>query len=109
VYSLSGTIGQHDAGLTMSGGNYSLSGGFWALFAVQSPGAPLLKIFLTTTNTALVSWSAAASAGFSLQQNADLSTTNWVAPNETINSDGTTKFIIVSPPSARRFYRLKSP
>ncbi|HWN96366.1 MAG TPA: hypothetical protein VNT99_15150, partial [Methylomirabilota bacterium] len=29
VYSVSGTIGQPDAG-TMSGGNYSLAGGFWA-------------------------------------------------------------------------------
>jgi len=29
-YSLSGTIGQHDAGGPMSGGNYSVTGGFWA-------------------------------------------------------------------------------
>src|SRR5215471_6882410 len=73
VYSVSGTIGQSDAGSAMSGGNYSLIGGFWALFAVQTPGAPLLKIFLTTTNTAVVSWPA-PSTGFSLQQNTDLST-----------------------------------
>jgi hypothetical protein len=108
VYSVSGTIGQHDAGLMMSGGNYSLSGGFWALFAVQTAGAPLLKIFLTTTNTAVVSWPA-PSTGFSLQQNTDLSTANWVAPAETINSDGNTKFIIVSRTTGNRFYRLKSP
>src|SRR5437016_8913595 len=56
VYSVSGTIGQPDAGATMSGGNYSLSGGCWSLFAIQSPGSPLLTITLTTTNTALVSW-----------------------------------------------------
>ena len=31
VYSVSGTIGQHDAGGPMTGGNYSLTGGFWAL------------------------------------------------------------------------------
>src|SRR5881398_215977 len=42
VYSVSGTIGQPDAGATMSGGNYSLSGGCWSLFAIQSPGSPLL-------------------------------------------------------------------
>ncbi|QOJ14239.1 MAG: hypothetical protein HRU75_06145 [Planctomycetia bacterium] len=29
VYELSGTIGQHDAGV-MSGGSFSLTGGFWA-------------------------------------------------------------------------------
>src|ERR1035438_20504 len=44
VYSVSGTIGQHDAGGPMTGGNYSLTGGFWALYAVQTPGAPLLAI-----------------------------------------------------------------
>src|ERR1035438_8471116 len=55
-YSLSGTIGQHDAGGPMTGGGYSLYGGFWALYAVQTPGAPLLTIELTTTNTAMVYW-----------------------------------------------------
>jgi hypothetical protein len=29
VFSLSGTIGQPDAGPVMTGGNFSLSGGFW--------------------------------------------------------------------------------
>ena len=107
VYSVSGTIGQHDAGPTMSGGNYSLSGGFWALLAVQTPGAPLLKIFLTSTNTAVVSWPA-PSTGFSLQQNTDLRTTNWVEPAETINTNGPVNFIIVRPPASQRFYRLKN-
>ncbi len=30
TYTLSGTIGQPDAGPTMTGGNYALTGGFWA-------------------------------------------------------------------------------
>src|SRR3954453_3136086 len=64
VYSVSGTIGQPDAGTQpMTGGNYSVTGGFWSLFAVQTPGAPLLRIFLTTTNTAVVAWPA-PSTGF---------------------------------------------
>src|SRR5437763_1573544 len=54
-YSLSGTIGQHDAGGPLTGGNYSLTGGFWALYAVPTTGAPTLRIVLTTTNTAVVS------------------------------------------------------
>jgi len=29
-FDLAGTIGQPDAGVTMSGGNFSLTGGFWA-------------------------------------------------------------------------------
>src|SRR5438045_1762891 len=55
-YSLSGTIGQHDAARPMTGGSYSVTGGFWSLLAVQTPGAPLLKIFLTATNTAVITW-----------------------------------------------------
>lgn len=44
VYSVSGTIGQPEAG-RLSGGNYTLQGGFWgAIAAVQTPGAPLLSI-----------------------------------------------------------------
>src|ERR1017187_3908814 len=44
VYSVSGTIGQPDASGAMSGGQYSVTGGFWALYAVQTPGAPALTI-----------------------------------------------------------------
>ena len=44
VYSVSGTIGQPDAGV-MGGGSYSLVGGFWGILAaVQTPGAPLLSV-----------------------------------------------------------------
>jgi hypothetical protein len=40
-YSLSGTIGQPDAG-RMSGGGYSLAGGFWSLASEATPGAPTI-------------------------------------------------------------------
>jgi len=108
VYSVRGTIGQPDAGPTMSGGHYSVDGGFWSLFAVQTPGAPTLTITLTSTNTALVSWPF-PSTDFNLQQNTDLSTANWIAPSETVGSNGTNKFIIVNPPTGKRFYRLVRP
>src|SRR5437867_12588337 len=68
VFSVSGTIGQPDAG-HMSGGNFTLDGGFWGLIAaVQTPGAPALRVVRTTTNTVLIAWPA-PSTGFSLQQN----------------------------------------
>ena len=45
TYTVSGTIGQPDASGAMSGGNYSVTGGFWALIqVVQTPGAPTLYI-----------------------------------------------------------------
>jgi hypothetical protein len=105
-YTVRDTIGQHDAGGPMTGGGYSLTGGFWALYAVQTPGAPLLRISLTATNTAVVSW-APPDPAWNLQQNADLATTNWATPPETVTDTGTNRFIIVNPPAGKRFYRLK--
>jgi hypothetical protein len=108
VYSVSGTIGQPDAG-TMSGGNFSLTGGFWSfLSTVQTPGAPLLTISLTTSNTAMVSWPS-SSAGFTLQQNTNsVSSPNWSNAPTTPTDNGTIKYIIVNPPVGNRFYRLSN-
>jgi hypothetical protein len=105
VYTVSGTIGQPDAG-TMSGGNYSLTGGFWALYAVQMPGAPLLTIAVTGPNTVVVSWLAGAGS-FTLQTNNNLNTSNWVNVGGTVNSNGGTNSVIINPPAGNLFFRLK--
>ena len=106
VYSVSGTIGQPDASGAVTGGNYSLTGGFWSLYAVQTPGAPVLSIELTTTNTALIYWPS-PSSGFNLEVNTNLATTNWVTNSQSVTDNGTIRYILVSPPTGNRFYRLK--
>ena len=108
AYSVSGTIGQHDASPAMHGGSFSLTGGFWSPFAGQTPSAPKLTITLTSTNTALISWPA-PSTGFALQQNTDPGTSNWAAASELITDDGTIRFIVVNRPTGSRFYRLSKP
>ena len=108
VYAVSGSIGQHDAGGPMTGGNFSLTGGFWSLYAMQTPGAPVLSIKLTTTNTAQVYWPS-PSTGYNLQVNTNLATGNWVTPAESVTDNGTIKYIIVNPLAGDRFYRLKNP
>ena len=75
VYPVSGTIGQPDASGAMTGGNYSVTGGFWSLYAVQTPGAPLLTITYIG-NQAVVSWSPSVT-GWTLQTNANLATPAW--------------------------------
>jgi hypothetical protein len=108
-YTVSGTIGQHDAGGPMTNGNYSVTGGFWSLLSVvQTPGSPPLRIFFTTTNTAVIAWPA-SSTGFGLQVNTNLSTTNWTAVGNAVNLVGSENQVIVSPPSGRQFFRLKFP
>ncbi len=55
TYQVSGTIGQPDASGVMTGGNYSLTGGFWSLLqVVQTPGSPIL-IITHVGNQAIVS------------------------------------------------------
>jgi hypothetical protein len=108
-YSLSGTVGQADAGTPMTGGNYSLVGGFWSIIAaVSTPGSPLLTIQLTTTNTVMISWPS-PSTGFNLQQKGNLlNSGGWTTPPQTVVNNGTIKYIIVNPPSGHLYYRLSN-
>jgi hypothetical protein len=107
VYSVSGTIGQPDAGGPMTGDNYSLTGGFWSLISiVQTPGSPLLTIQWINPTTVKVSWPS-PSTDFVLQQNNDLKTANWINYSDTANDDGTTKSVTISPPAGNVFFRLK--
>jgi len=108
-YSLSGKVGQQDAGY-MSGGNYTLDGGFWGIVAaIQTPGAPFLRVVLTATKAVVVAWPT-PSTGFSLQQNTNLSTANnWAGVTNAVNVVGSENQVIVSPPTGNRFYRLKYP
>src|SRR5213592_4453508 len=106
-FRLSGTIGQHDAGGPMTNGNYSAVGGFWALFAVQTPGAPALRIFLTATNTAVVAWLAPSTA-WTAQSTTNLAAPVWTAATGTLITAGGENQLIV-PSAGNRFYRLFHP
>jgi hypothetical protein len=105
---INGTIGQHDAGGPMSGGSYSVTGGFWALYAMQTAGAPYLSITNTHTNAVMVYWPY-PSAGWDLQVNTNLASTNWTTPPQTVDNNGVINYIIVTPPTGNRFYRLHNP
>jgi hypothetical protein len=106
VYSVTGTIGQPDAGGAMSGGNYSVTGGFWSLISVvQTLGAPTLTV-THSGNNVTVSWPS-PSTGFQLQQNSNLATTNWTTSGFSIFDDGTNKSVTISSPTGNLFFRLK--
>jgi hypothetical protein len=105
-YTVSGVIGQHNAG-TMSGGNYSLTGNFWAIFAVQTPGAPVLAVTLGSPHTVVVSWSLSAT-NFVLMQNSSLTTTNWIPSSYPLTTNGGVVGVtITSAPAGNLFFRLK--
>jgi len=110
VYSVTGTIGQPDAGL-MGGGNYSLAGGFWSV--MQTPGAPLLRITRTSATGATVFWPA-PSPGWVLQQTTALASrpelivwTDVTSPAVVVvGSENIVKFVATT---GQRYFRLRHP
>ena len=107
VYSVSGTIGQPDAG-TMSGGSYSLVGGFWGgIVAIQTEGGPRLLIENLLNGTARITWSP-NTPGFVLQQVTALTpmpvSTGWSnAPA------GYTNGVVIPASPQMRYFRLFKP
>ena len=103
-YSLTGTLGQHDAGGPMTNGQFSVVGGFWALpTLVQTPGTPTLHITNAASSWATIWWTP-PTPGFTLQSTDSLSPTNWVnAPSGTNNPAN------VSATLPKKFYRLFKP
>jgi hypothetical protein len=106
-YSVSGTIGQPDAGGTMSGGNFSVTGGFWSLISVvQTAGAPTLYIS-QSGNSVTVYWQAVS--GWSLQQNNNLAVpANWSASGGVTITNGT-NYLNIASPAGNLFFRLQHP
>jgi hypothetical protein len=105
TYQVTGTIGQPDAGGAMSGGSYSLTGGFWSLISVvQTAGLPNLTI-THNGNTVSVSWPNTGS--YTLQQNANLAlASGWATTGYQINTANGTNSITITSPSGNLFFRL---
>lgn len=106
-YSVSDTIGQPDASGALTGGSYSVTGGFWSLInVVQTPGAPALNISYNG-NTVTVFWQNVS--GWNLQQNGNLATSaGWSASGGVTTSSGTNYLNLVNP-AGNLFFRLKTP
>ncbi len=105
VYSVSGTIGQPDSSGPMTNGQYSVTGGFWALpTVIQTEGVPTLTIAPASPSFANISWTPAAGTNWVLQERLSLSTGSW-----TTSPSGWTNPITVSATLPAKFYRLIKP
>lgn len=95
----------------MSGGNYTLTGGFWSVIAaVQTPGAPLLSVSIVNS-TVQVAWPLPAT-GWVLEQTPTLDGTPppWTAvPTAQYQTNATHCYITVPPTAGSIFYRLHRP
>jgi len=106
LYSVSGTIGQHDAGGPMMGGNYSLTGGFWSLISVvPTPGAPPLAIS-HAGGTVTVYWQNVS--GWTLQQNSSVAAPLGGSASSGVTTTNGTNYLTLTSPTGRLFFRLSN-
>lgn len=108
TYAVSGTIGQPDASGVMSGGNYSVTGGFWALIqVVQTPGAPTLYVS-HTGNLVTVYWQNVT--GWNLRQDGNLVTpiASWPYSSTPMLNTGT-NYLNLTNVTGNVFFRLTNP
>jgi hypothetical protein len=107
VLSLSGTVGQADAGDSM-GANYLLLGGFWAAEATGVvTSQPILRITRAGPNLIILSWPSWAS-DYTLQSaEAITSNTIWANVSQTPVSIDDQYAVPIITTSAKQFFRLK--
>jgi hypothetical protein len=109
TYQVSGTLGQPDASAAMTGGSYSLTGGFWSLISVvQTVGVPNLRIVPVGPNSVSIQWPNTGS--YTLQQNSNLAApAGWTTSAYSITTANGTNSITISPPTGNLFLRLSNP
>jgi hypothetical protein len=99
-----GTLAQGISGANIVGGYYASDGGGHGFLATPIPklattfSGNALTVFWPYWNNALTGWT--------LQQNADITTTNWTPSGGAVSNDGTNNFITITPSPGNLFFRL---
>ena len=89
-------------------GNNSAGNPDWVLVLEAMVDPPSLGVSLTSNNTVLITWPTAW-AGYTLEQNSDLKTTNWINVTNTISIVGGEYQSLILPEAVQQFYRLINP
>lgn len=87
--------------------NHSFVANFIAA-AITTPSQPSLSLAVVSPGLLILAWPTNAT-GFSLQQNADLSPTNWVGVTNAVMVVGGQNQVTIPTVGERGFFRLKSP
>ena len=104
-FRVSGTIGQPDAQYGMTGGVFTVDGGFWVMPVVmQTEGGPTLMIEPDAPGWATISWTPDTGTNWILQESWDLTSGVW-----SNSPSGWTNPITVPATAPMRFYRLLNP
>ena len=107
TFSLSGTIGQPDAG-RLTGGSFALEGGFWGgVQLIATPGAPRLQIEHVGGGVR-VFWPVSGAAGYLLDRSDSLPG-GWGQMSSGYQTNGGQISITIPVPIGLQFYRLQKP
>lgn len=107
VFAVSGTVGQPDAAAqSMTNGTFSLTGGFWSIFTVPTPDAPLLSVERQAA-AVRVFWPLPAT-GFVLDQSLTV-TGAWSQVSFPYTTNATDISISVPATTGGKYYRLRRP
>ena len=107
TYAVSGTIGQPATGGSLSGGAYTVTGGFWAVdtIGVTVPSPPSLQL-ATGPNGIHLYWPA-TTTGFVLERSVGSASGPWTPVNAGVSNDGTFLGVDLAPSLSAAFFRLK--
>ncbi len=101
-YSLSGTVGQSDAG-SMSGGAFALMGGFWS--AADAAPRPALRI-VRSGAVVILAWPASLT-GFQVQATANLIHPAWRDVNTSPLEVNDESWVVMPASANAQFFRLR--
>lgn len=105
-FQLSGAAGQAESS-PMKGGEYEVTGGFWALItAIQMPGAPTLKAGMTMTGQVRISWPANFQQ-YQLEQLPNVGQGSWIGVTNPPAATGNEWEVLVEPSLGQTYFRLK--
>lgn len=113
VFSVSGTIGQPDAGSPATNGPYALVGGFWeGTTTLQTPDAPFLSIERLPGGDVRLFWNLPAT-GFQLEQTSTLAGppagTVWSPVSQPHQTNANLITVTTPPSTGNRTFRLRKP
>ena len=106
-FTISGIIGQPESGVTSSGGNYSVTTGFWSrVNVIQVDGLPELKILRSAKANVVLTWTE-GEAPLTIEESPDAKPGSWSPTARQIVSVGNARQITISGATGRSFFRLK--
>ena len=108
TFSITGIIGQSDAGARLMGGVFAVEGGFWgAVTLLQTPGLPLSLQLLQASSTLVFSWPVTGET-YVLESSPVVGpAAAWIPVSALVESGAQYRFVLLPQQPGQRYFRLR--